>query len=168
MPFGLQDIGSLINTTIYCHPDNYDIVVAELRNAIHAHNEKRSRLFNGSSSSINFNSMHNSMHMFSDGIWIEKSGSIPKTYKTGRVIYQVGPNKGEAVEIHQIDLHTRFVQYGSNDLSFLLWAGYITEETQIVLYAFNDLYIKKWMNFQLHNTMSSLQDRRILIDSAQA
>jgi hypothetical protein len=103
-------------TILVTHPDN----VGVLRNSFAARREVRSRF-----------SPYTSLF---PSIEIRANACLERDKPTGR--YRI---KGESVARDPVDvkISTRFVDYGPEDIPYLLYAGMIEEEREMIFYEVN-------------------------------
>lgn len=109
-------------TTIYCHPDN----LQKLKAAV---------------SRGEFNQRRQSI--FSDEIKVVASPHVDKHKPTGRYLMPVGP----PLEPKDVRIRTRFIDYGPEDVDYLVYAGVIKPEVEAYYYVVDE------PAFRMHTTL---------------
>ena len=74
-----------------------------------------------------------------DNLELIANEMIPRDRPTGK--YQLPT--GELVEAGMVFVRTRFFQYGPEDLEYLLFAGIVSEEREMVFYQLDDRWLNK-------------------------
>ena len=116
--------------SIVCHPDNWEAVKAKI---------DRGQLDKPGSMFLEFR--------------VRTNPHMERDKPTGK--YKL-PN-GKAVAKDEIVVKERFVEYGPEDVEWLIYAGIITEEREMVFYVIDDAMFR-----MSYNPIPPVLDRRII------
>lgn len=82
---------------------------------------------------------------------------MEKTKKTGRYIMP----SGDVVDRSTVSIRDRFVEYGPEDIEFLVYAGVIREETEMLVTMVDDM----WLFRMMVDTPFVMENRRVIVSS---
>lgn len=102
--------------TLVCHPDNLKKIKKELK------------------SELPEDSVFSGCPLFN----VRTDSTLDRDKPTGRYVLP----SGTAVEKEKIRITYRFIEYGPEDLPWLLYAGIVTEERELLFYLVDDLHFK--------------------------
>lgn len=120
----------IVMPSIVCHPDNWEAVKAK----------------------IDRGQFDKPGSMFAE-FRVRTNPHMERDKPTGR--YKL--SNGKTVAKEKIFIKERFVEYGPEDVDWLLYAGIITEEREMVLYVVDDAMFR-----MSYNPMPPVLDRRVI------